>query len=85
MSTQQLYTGHEVEMAAEAESEAAWAAKPLAERQIDMIRSRLESALDMINSIGQQNLFGEIVTASDAAESAIHNISEALRCAKAQK
>lgn len=84
MSTR-IYTGHEAEMEYEAEAKAAWAAKPKAERQLDVMRSRVESALEMLKSVGKENLFGEIVTAEDAAESVMYNLRQALMNAENQK
>ena len=83
--TQKLFTGHEAEMEYEAEQNAAWVAKPIAERQIDVMRSRLESALESLNSVGKENLFGEVVTAESAVDSALHNLRQAIINADSQK
>lgn len=79
-----LTTGHEAEMDYEAEQSAAWSAKPKAERQSDVMLSRLVSAAESLASIGTTNLFGEFVTAEMAVESARHNIRAALAAADRQ-
>lgn len=80
-----LYTGHEAEMEYQAEQEAAWAAKPLAERQIDVMRSRVESALDSLNQAGRENLFGEMVTPKQAVADALRQLGIAIQNAENQK
>lgn len=78
-----LYTGHEAEMY-EAESlEAAWKKKPLAERQIDVMRSHIESALEVINAAGGTLCF-EVISTEQAADLAIRQIKQAIAAAEYQ-
>lgn len=53
-----LHTGHEAEMDALLLAERQWADKPRAERQIDLIKARLESVLTEITWVGKPDLFG---------------------------
>ena len=83
--TQKLYTGHESEMEYLTEQKAAWTAKPLAERQIDVMRSRVESALESLEQVGKDNLFGEMVTPEQAVADALRQLRIAIRNAESQK
>lgn len=79
-----LTTGHEAEMDAEMDATRKWVAKPKAERQIDIIRARLESALEQINCVGETDLLGEVITAERAAEAAIRYMAKAIDLAGRQ-
>jgi len=79
-----LHTGHEAEMDALLSAERQWAAKPRAERQIDLIKARLESVLTEITGVGKPDLFGETITADRAVEMALRYMRKAIEVAEAQ-
>ncbi len=80
----EIITGHEAEMQAEAEASAKWNSRPLAARQADVMRGRIASAAEMLESIGKENLFGEVVSAEDAVAHALHSLRAAIRAAEEQ-
>lgn len=78
-----LYTGHEAEIDEMESLETAWSRKPLAERQIDVMRAHIESALEAINAAGGTLCF-ELMSTEQAAEIAIRQIKQALAAAEYQ-